>query len=593
MSLPAVVRDRWPELAAWLEALPADPGCQCLQQGGRRRLVVRGQSLVSPVDPRREAERWVESVLPEGAGARVHLIGHGTGWEVAALLARGISALWIHSDELAVLRLALENWDQPDVLADPRLDFASLDACADLARSGDHVLEMPFWKRAFPEACAIRRVALGHLRSAALRLRVLVVEPLYGGSLPMARSAAAALRELGHEVRSVDFTAMAQAREALHEFSDRHPGASTLAGEFTRMLGRMLLVEARAFRPDLVLGLAQSPFTPECAATLREGGVRTAFWFVEDFETLDYWKGLHGAFDLFLTIQRGRFHRELAALSSSPVAYLPACADPAQCHPEPWGDGRPPDLSFVGAGYFNRERFFLELLDLPLRIWGSEWRAQGPLRPLVQNSGQRTTPDLNRRIFSNSRINLNLHSSSYHAGIHPQGDFVNPRTFEILACGGFQLVDRRSLLEEVLQPGRDLLCYESVQELRQQIAHHLEHDEERRQIAAQGYRTVQARHTYRHRMAELLELMLLQGDPFPRAARRQSLSETGGDRELQTWLESLPAEIPHELDAVADWLRQRQSPLDETGAALLYMQELRDWARERGVERMMEQARHG
>lgn len=593
MNAMDIVRARWPWLAESLATIRPDEGGQCLQQGGRRRLVVNGQSLVSPVDPHREAERWAQSVLADGADCRVHLIGHGTGWEVEALLQRGVRALWLHTDELALLRFALEHWDRPDVLADPRVEFVALEACATLAEPADRVLEMPFWKRSFPEACAVRRVALGHLRSAALRLRILVVEPIYGGSLPMARSAAAALRELGHEVRSVDFSAMASARQSLHDFADRHPGSGALAGDFTRMLGRMLLVEARAFRPDLVLGLAQSPFTPECATALREAGVRSAYWFVEDFETLDYWKGLHGAFDLFLTIQRGRFHRELAALSSAPVAYLPTCADPAFCHPEPWLEGVPPELSFVGAGYFNRERLFLELLDLPLRIWGSDWRAHGPLRPLLQDGGRRTTPELNRRIFSNSRINLNLHSSSYHAGIHPQGDFVNPRTFEILACGGFQLVDRRSLLAGLLVPGRDLLCYESVAELRQLIRHYSHHDEERRAIAEAGRRTVLARHTYQRRMAELLELLLLQGEIFPAATQRQSLEDPGADHELTAWLDALPAELPRDLDAVADWLRGRQAPLDETGAALLYMQELRDWARDRGVERMLEQVRHG
>lgn len=593
MSLPLVFQERWPDLASRLLEIPPEAGGQVMDQGGRRRLLVRGQSLVSPADPRREAQRWADSQGAGLDGARVQLIGHGTGWELEALLERGVEMLRVHTDELAVLRLALEHWDRPAVLADPRLDFRGAGDCPAEAEAGDLVLEMPFWKRAFPEACAVRRVALGRLRSAELRLRVLVVEPLYGGSLPMARSAAAALRQLGHEVRSIDFSAMAEARETLHAFSDRHPGAGSLAGDFTRMLGRMLLVEARAFQPDLVLGLAQSPFTPDCASALREGGVRTAFWFVEDFETLDYWKGLHGAFDLFLTIQRGRFHRELATLSSAQVAYLPVCADPESCHAEPWLEGAPPELSFVGAGYFNRERLFLELLDLPLRIWGSDWRGRGPLGPLLQDGGRRTTPEHNRRIFANSRINLNLHSSSYHSGIHPQGDFVNPRTFEILACGGFQLVDRRTLLEELLLPGRDLVCYESVAELRRHVAHYLPRDEERRAIAEAGRRTVLARHTYRHRMAELLELLLLQGEVFPQATRRQALEPAGGDPVLREWLDALPQEIPRELDAVADWLRGRERPLDETGSALLYMQELRDWARGRGVERLLEQARHG
>jgi spore maturation protein CgeB len=594
------MRHRWPDLARKLDDLDPASGGVCLTQGGRRRLLVHGQSLVSS-DPRREAERWVDAALAGFRGIaakadqvpRVHLFGHGVGWEVAALLERGAPEVVVHPAEPAVLRFALEHWECPQALADPRVTFAATRRdCAGLARPGDLALETPLWRRLFAEEVAARRATAGLLRSAELRLRILVVEPLYGGSLPMARSAAAALRALGHDVRSLSFEGMAGARETLHAFSDRHPGAQALAAEFTRLMGRMVLVESRAFGPDLVLGLAQSPFTPEASRELRSAGIRTAFWFVEDWETLDYWRGLHGHFDFFLPIQRGRFQEKLAGLASTPVRYLPACADPDHYRPEEWGEGEPPALSFVGAGYHNRERLFLELLDLPLRIWGSDWRASGPVGRLLQNGGRRTTAAENRRIYANSLINLNLHSSTYHAGINPDGDFVNPRTFEILACGGFQLTDRRSLLPELLEDGRELVCFDSVRQLRELVAHHLAHPAEGRAIAAAGRRAVLELHTYRHRMAELLELVLLeQADVFPHAARRRSLDKDSADPELAAWLAALPPALPRELDAVADWLRRRREPLDAAAATILYMQELRDWARAKGVEQAYEQAR--
>jgi spore maturation protein CgeB len=595
MPLPPVLHARWPQLAARLEGLDPAAAGELSVQGGRRRLMVRGQSLVSPADPRREALRWAEGALAGEAPGRLHLLGHGVGWELQALLERGVGRLWLHADEPGLLRFALEHWECPAVLEDPRLELvADAEDCVGLGRPGDQLLETPFWRRHFPEACAERRALLGCLRSAGLRLKVLVVEPLYGGSLPMARSAAAALRGLGHEVRSLDFQRLDGARAALQGFADHHPAGAPLAADFTRLLGRMLMIEARDFAPDLVLGLAQSPFTPEAAQAIRAAGARAAFWFVEDWETLDYWRGLHGCFDLFLTIQRGRFHEELARLAPDPVRYLPACADPGQCFPEPWGEGEPPRLSFVGAGYHNRERLFLQLLDLPFKVWGSDWGLGGPLGALVQEGGRRTTPADNRRIFSGSAVNLNLHSSGYHAGVNPQGDFVNPRAFEILACGGFQLCDRRSLMAGLLEPGRDLLCYESAEELRALAAHWLPRAEERRAVADRGRRTVLARHTYAQRMAQLLELLLLeQPEAFPHAARRQQLEREQGDPELEAWLAALPAEVPRELDAVADWLRARRSPLDETGAVLLYMREMRDWARAKGLERALELAQRG
>ncbi len=593
------VQERWPHVHAGLSRLPHSPHLRVEGQGNRQRLMMGRHSLVG-VDPRRDAMRWVDKVLADLGGEeapprRLHVMGHGLGWELASLLERGVGKIFLHLTDPALFRFLLDHWECPEILSDPRLEVVMEQRdCIGLGQPGDAVVEWPMARRHHAEEICARRAVLGLLRSSRMRLRVLVVEPLYGGSLPMARSAAQALRELGHEVRSLEVEGMAGAREALQCFADRHPGASALAAEFTRLLGRMLLVEARSFKPDLVLGLAQSPFTPEVAQELRRAGVRSAFWFVEDWESLDYWRGLHGHFDLFLPIQRHPFTQALAEHSSAPVRYLPTCADPATCHSEPWEEGERPKLSFVGAGYHNRERVFLQLLDLPLRIWGSDWRPGGPLAKRLEKGGSRTTALDNRRIFSNSLVNLNLHSSSYHDGIRQDGDFVNPRTFEILACGGFQLVDQRSLMKGMLEPGRDLACYASVEELRQSILHHLAHEEERRWMAQQGRQTVLSLHTYRHRMAQLLEYFLLeQEDAFPHALPRHSLEEDWEDPELKAWLAGLPAHSPRDLDGLAAWLKRGGARLEGPALTVLYMHELREWARGKGVDQLFEQARHG
>ena len=52
------------------------------------------------------------------------------------------------------------------------------------------------------------------------------------------------------------------------------------------------------------------------------------------------------------------------------------------------------------------------------------------------------------RVFNASRINLNIHSCNGE-GLDPEADFVNPRTFELAACGAFQLVDERCLRPEL------------------------------------------------------------------------------------------------------------------------------------------------
>ena len=141
--------------------------------------------------------------------------------------------------------------------------------------------------------------------------------------------------------------------------------------------------------------------------------------------------------DVFFTIQREPFFRELSKLGLKNFAFLPLAADPEVYRPL---DLTPEDsrrfgaaVSFVGAGYRNRLAFFQGLLDFDFKIWGSDWNLNSPLGPFIQNHGARVSEEEAVKIFNASRINLNLHSSPYHLAINPEGDYVNPRTFDLAA----------------------------------------------------------------------------------------------------------------------------------------------------------------
>ena len=102
------------------------------------------------------------------------------------------------------------------------------------------------------------------------------------------------------------------------------------------------------------------------------------------------------------------------------------------------------------------------------------------------------------------KINLNLHSSTFHNGVNPVGDFVNPRTFEIAACGGFQLVDERSELAELIEPGTEIATFNSIDDLCEKVDYYLKHESEAKLIASKGRARVLKEHTIQHRMHEML-----------------------------------------------------------------------------------------
>lgn len=119
----------------------------------------------------------------------------------------------------------------------------------------------------------------------------------------------------------------------------------------------------------------------------------------------------------------------------------------------------------------------------------------------VQSHGTVKTLTQMPWIFRNSKINLNMTIKPIRTGLPL-------RIFDILGCGGFCMTNYQEELEEYFQIGTDLEAYGSLEELEEKCAYYLVHEEERRQIAANGYCKVSEAHTYKTRMAEMLRKIL-------------------------------------------------------------------------------------
>src|SRR3954466_2564955 len=86
--------------------------------------------------------------------------------------------------------------------------------------------------------------------------RVLVVGPIYGGTIETARSTARASEALGAETRLLDFDAFGAGWHALSALPMAAPHKTKLRVEFARVLGEAVVASALEFRPDLVIALA-------------------------------------------------------------------------------------------------------------------------------------------------------------------------------------------------------------------------------------------------------------------------------------------------------------------------------------------------
>ena len=102
------------------------------------------------------------------------------------------------------------------------------------------------------------------------------------------------------------------------------------------------------------------------------------------------------------------------------------------------------------------------------------------------------------KVFRYSKINLNFTIPNIKSGLPL-------RIFDVLGAGGFLLTNYQAELPDHFEIGKDLACFESEAELVEKCSYYLAHEEERQQIAKNGYEKVKNCCSYRKRLKFILE----------------------------------------------------------------------------------------
>ncbi|GEM_PF-307852 len=334
-------------------------------------------------------------------------------------------------------------------------------------------------------------------------MRVLIVGEFVEGAIGV--SYLRAFRALGHEVSSFDSTEelLRVSRLARNRYT-RYMGRSA----FALAMNVKLLSTAVAARPDLVF-VIKGPYV--FPWTLRRIRTQVAAKLVNlnpdnplypDFTTRHIRRTIP-LYDCYFTFLRDIIVK-LRAAGSPRTEYLPFAYDPemhrrvslSEDDRRQWGH----DVVFVGAWDRDREAWLEPLADFDLGIWGSHWtkRAVGsPLRRHVCGEGIFGLGMA--RILSASKIVLN--------NLRPQGiNSHNMRTFEVPACGAFELTQRSAGQLEFFVEGREIECYANTAELREKTAAYLADERSRRRIAEAGFEAVRP-HTYLERAARVIDVV--------------------------------------------------------------------------------------
>jgi spore maturation protein CgeB len=223
----------------------------------------------------------------------------------------------------------------------------------------------------------------------------------------------------------------------------------------------------------------------------------TVGWFADDHWRFDgysrYWAT---ALNWVLTTDASSLEKYRAAGQPN-VLLSQWAANEADYHPT--GTGLRYGVTFVGQPHGRRRDLvdYLRNRGIDVNAWGAGWP-----------SGRVTQADM-IEIFSSSRVNLNMSSSSARAtGLRRGGTSqIKGRVFEVPACGGLLLSDPAPDLDRYFLLGREIAVYRSWPDLARQVRYLLDHEEERASIARAGYERTIRDHTWRRRFSDAFATM--------------------------------------------------------------------------------------
>jgi spore maturation protein CgeB len=258
---------------------------------------------------------------------------------------------------------------------------------------------------------------------------------------------------------------------------------------------------ALRFEVDWVLVVSAMYLHPDVLVLMKRAGLKVAVLFTESpYEDLAQLR-VAQVVDWCWTNER-------SSARTLRGGYLPHAYDPERHYPQVTDPNVPShDVVFVGTGFIER----IQLLDavdwsgIDLGLYG-EWGLLGsrhPLRRFVK--GKMLVNAETIALYRNAKIGLNLFRTSAKYGRqvlhHTGGQSANPRTFELAACGVFQLSEYRTEVQEIFGPS--VPTFRTAQEL-EHLVHDALQDRCARRTSAILARTLVEPHTYAARAAQAL-----------------------------------------------------------------------------------------
>ena len=156
-------------------------------------------------------------------------------------------------------------------------------------------------------------------------------------------------------------------------------------------------------------------------------------------------------------------------------------------------------LTFEAARQYRLERILRLREFAPLIAGDRYWPG------LLGDGGWRFLPYLDYYsdlpgFYACSEINFNCTSAQMKGA-------VNQRVFDVPAAGGFLLTDQADQLNQLFEPGREVVTYGAAEEISEVVRRWLDDPVGRQKVVERAGKRILAEHTYIHRLGTLLHSM--------------------------------------------------------------------------------------
>jgi spore maturation protein CgeB len=277
-----------------------------------------------------------------------------------------------------------------------------------------------------------------------------------------------------------------------------------------KAMNQQLLELVRAEQPDCVFFITyRDEIQRRTIKQITDSGVITLAWFSDDHWRFDdYSKKWAPVLSYSVTTDRQALHKYRKL--GYPAILSQWAANPRYYRPYPVEKIH--DVTFVGQRNALRESVCRGLLSrgVNLHAFGRGWGDFIPFEDMV-------------RLYSQSKINLNI--GAYWGGPHIKQ--IKGRVFEVPMAGGFLLTDYAPGLEEFFEIGKEIVCYEDLDDATRKIEYYLAHGDEREAIARAGRERSLRDHTWVRRLTDLFEQIEVQEQERTTASTTQEASWFG------------------------------------------------------------------